>query len=142
LSHEQETLEHSRARRCDRRRRDQENDRPFLRAGGEEFARKETKAVVAQASCLWGRQASCLSIRDLKKRARRPFDPQARCLCHQCSRGPRSTIAATAAAPGLRRRPDAMLPLRRVEKRRVDRLTRLGDYPRCRAARTSFPEVK
>ena len=38
------------------------------------------KALVAQTSCLWGRQASCLAKR--KNQARRPIARQARCFCH------------------------------------------------------------
>ena len=38
------------------------------------------KTVVAQTSCLWGRQASCLPKRN--NQARRPVAPQARCLCY------------------------------------------------------------
>ena len=40
-------------------------------------------ALVAQASCLWGQQASCLVKLKAQEQARRLLAPQARCLCYR-----------------------------------------------------------
>src|SRR5438874_9741904 len=81
LPHEQETLEHSGARWRDTGPGDQEDDRPFLRAGRAEFAEGETS--VAATPCrrvCWmegasqrGDRAPRLQREAATARADRPF---------------------------------------------------------------------